>query len=130
LFGASSKSYSPAYLLERIDKRNLANQLPPAWLLIHGHRDPIVPFESSKALFDALQDTGIENLVLDTYPELDHKKYLYDLLLDHFEPFGIFTKIKEYHERAVLTKKYKGWLQDVIQLPIGTIASGREDFQR
>jgi acetyl esterase/lipase len=138
LFGGnveSFRSFSPIHLLQRPEKRQIAHQLPSAWLLIHGDKDPIVPFESSNHFFEALQEIGVENLVLDTYHEADHTKYLYDLFLNNYEPDGIFSKINEYHDRTALLKRYKHWLSDHeeyadFEYNGGHIACAREDFQR
>jgi acetyl esterase/lipase len=138
LFGTTSesfKSFSPTHLLQRPDKRQIASQLPSTWLLIHGEKDPIVPFESSNQLFEALQEIGVENLVLDTYHEADHTKYLYDLFLNNYEPEGIFSKINDYQDRTALLKRYKHWLSEQeefsdIEYTGGHIPCAREDFQR
>jgi hypothetical protein len=113
LFGETLDSFekhSPSYMLRNSVRRTLANHLPPAWLLVHGHRDPIVPFSSSLDFYNELERNGIENLVLDSYEEADHSICLYDLFLNNQRPNGIVHKIREFQNRINEVQKYKYWL--------------------
>ncbi|KAI8898650.1 Alpha/Beta hydrolase protein [Globomyces pollinis-pini] len=90
LFGHDHDSFhkwSPPRMLQsfstnpiHIDSIKLRSYLPRKWLLIHSHKDSVVPFSSSSKLYDSLERIGIPHLSLKTHKG-DHAELIYELFL-------------------------------------------------
>ncbi|KAL2919462.1 hypothetical protein HK105_201108 [Polyrhizophydium stewartii] len=118
LFGHNEHSFaeaSPTRLLQQcrryIEAGEFARHLPHNWLLLHGHRDQVVPFSSSLKLFEALDKSGIDHIVLKTYEEPDHAKLIFDLMLPEREHSSDFdVELCDFFARCRKVARYKRWL--------------------
>ncbi|KAI8918783.1 Alpha/Beta hydrolase protein [Entophlyctis helioformis] len=146
LFGNNPESFaeaSPTQLVALcqpyMDQGEFARHLPRNWLFLHGHRDEVVPFSSSVKLFEALDNSGIDHIVLKTYEEPDHAKLIFDLMLPGrylppgTPPFSVATapptpttssamvsatadfdvELSDFFMRCRRVRRYKRWLSIV-----------------
>ncbi|KAI8897989.1 Alpha/Beta hydrolase protein [Globomyces pollinis-pini] len=115
LFESNSTSYnkwSPTALLREygksMDLKLLLPHIPHNWLLIHGHRDEIAPFESSVNFEAELQSIGIDNLQLKTYEESCHSKLIYDLFLPNRHE--MYRVLEQYYKDSRDLSRYQRWV--------------------
>ncbi|KAJ3257165.1 hypothetical protein HK103_004863 [Boothiomyces macroporosus] len=107
----SFKYWSPTEILKRsarfIEKGDFQQFIPHNIMLVHAKHDDVVPFESSKLLYDSLSKMKLENLSLVAYNGTDHYQYLYDLFLAREE---FFEHLDRFYRNCRNIKRYKRWL--------------------
>ncbi|KAJ3000228.1 hypothetical protein HDV02_000141 [Globomyces sp. JEL0801] len=91
-----------------MDLKLLLPHIPHNWLLIHGHRDEIAPFESSVNFEAELQSIGIDNLQLKTYEESCHSKLIYDLFLPNRHE--MYRVLEQYYKDSRDLSRYQRWV--------------------